>query len=197
MSRRGRGRPRHSSHDEIRDIARELFLRQGYRQTSLQQIADAAGISRTTLFHYFPAKRDLMADEYDNSLVRLRRVLVHDGDAPAVRVMGDAIIAALSFSRQEHDALAARWRIVRDDDDLRADVALRTRVIAEELTGYAARRTPAAGPERVPDVVEALMAVVLAATTRWADQGHPGVDLDVYVAESIEPFLSALTPLLE
>ncbi|MFT5033521.1 MAG: AcrR family transcriptional regulator [Bermanella sp.] len=40
--------------------ARELFLSQGYEETGMDEIAVAAGVSRTTLFNYFPSKIALL-----------------------------------------------------------------------------------------------------------------------------------------
>ncbi|MFT4051209.1 MAG: TetR family transcriptional regulator [Microbacterium sp.] len=197
MTRRGRGRPRETTHDEIRDVARALFLQQGYAATSLQQIADAAGISRTTLFHYFPAKRDLMADEFDASFTRLRDALEHGEGKPIVAAMAEGIEAALRFGRAEHDSLVLRWRIVRSDEGLRADVALRTSDIADLLVDYGRARAPRAAPSLVTHLVEALLAVVLSATTTWADQEDPSTDLNAHVAAELAPFVTALSPLLE
>jgi AcrR family transcriptional regulator len=47
-------------------IAREAFLRDGYANTSMSQIAARVGGSKATLYNYFPSKKDLlvaMADE--------------------------------------------------------------------------------------------------------------------------------------
>ncbi len=40
--------------------AHEVFAAQGYRSGSLQDVADAVGMSQTSLLHYFPSKRDLL-----------------------------------------------------------------------------------------------------------------------------------------
>ena len=39
--------------------ARELFLEQGYAAVSMQQIADAVGVNKATLYHYFRDKQAL------------------------------------------------------------------------------------------------------------------------------------------
>ena len=68
MAGRGPGRPRQTSHEELQTLARKMFTERGYDNVSLAEIARAAGVSRTTLFSYFPAKRDLMSAEMNERL---------------------------------------------------------------------------------------------------------------------------------
>src|ERR1700759_4367192 len=52
---------------QVAEIALELFLSQGFEQTTIDQIAKAAGMSRATFFRYFPTKEDVvlvMAEDY-------------------------------------------------------------------------------------------------------------------------------------
>lgn len=42
------------------DAAHAVFAARGYRGGSLQDVADRAGMSQTSLLHYFPSKRDLL-----------------------------------------------------------------------------------------------------------------------------------------
>lgn len=44
----------------ILDAARRLVLRQGARRLSLTEVAILAGVSRPTLYRYFPSKEDLI-----------------------------------------------------------------------------------------------------------------------------------------
>lgn len=45
---------------EVLDAATELFAQKGYEATSLQDIADAVGVSRPALYHYLSSKEDLL-----------------------------------------------------------------------------------------------------------------------------------------
>jgi AcrR family transcriptional regulator len=50
----------------IQEHALRLFRRQGYAATTVDQIAEAAEISQSTFFRYFPTKEDLLLyDRYD------------------------------------------------------------------------------------------------------------------------------------
>ena len=44
----------------IKERAREVFLAKGYYGTSVEEIAEAAGVSRASFYTYFPSKRDLL-----------------------------------------------------------------------------------------------------------------------------------------
>jgi len=51
--------------DEILDICTAEFARNGYENTSLVQLAKAAGISRTLIFHHFKSKKQLYLEIID------------------------------------------------------------------------------------------------------------------------------------
>ncbi|AEV83945.1 TetR family transcriptional regulator [Actinoplanes sp. SE50] len=54
----------------IREQAMRLFEEQGYAATTVDQIAEAAEVSPSTFFRYFPAKEDvILVDDYDPLVV--------------------------------------------------------------------------------------------------------------------------------
>lgn len=48
--------------DQVLDGAREIFLRDGFEGASVDDIARAAGVSKATLYSYFPDKRLLFSE---------------------------------------------------------------------------------------------------------------------------------------
>ena len=48
--------------------AHDLFIRQGYDDTTMDDVADAAMLSRRTLFRYFPTKEDLVFSDEDEMI---------------------------------------------------------------------------------------------------------------------------------
>lgn len=55
-----RERNRRQTHARIVEVGMELFLAKGYEATTLDEIAEAAGISRRTFFYYFASKDDIL-----------------------------------------------------------------------------------------------------------------------------------------
>ncbi|WP_062215431.1 TetR/AcrR family transcriptional regulator [Streptomyces sp. NBRC 109706] len=56
------------THEKIVEAARELFVAQGYGATSLQQIADRAGVAVQTIYFVFRNKRTLFKGMVDASI---------------------------------------------------------------------------------------------------------------------------------
>ena len=83
-----RERKRQQVHEAISSAAITLFLERGFDKVSVAEVAAAAGISKPTLFKYFPAKEDLV----------LHRISDHQGESARVvreRAAGEAPLAAL------------------------------------------------------------------------------------------------------
>jgi len=51
---------RRETHERIAEAGMRLFLERGYEETTLDAIAEAAGISRRTFFYYFASKDDIL-----------------------------------------------------------------------------------------------------------------------------------------
>jgi AcrR family transcriptional regulator len=57
-----RDRKTRETRARIAEAALELFLSQGYVETTIDQIAEAAEVSRRTVFHHFPTKSAMLFD---------------------------------------------------------------------------------------------------------------------------------------
>ncbi|MQY38200.1 hypothetical protein SRB17_62100 [Streptomyces sp. RB17] len=69
-----RERKKRRMYQDVSDIAVRLFLERGFDAVSVAEVAAAAGISKPTLFRYFPAKEDLV----------LHRIADHEAEAARV-----------------------------------------------------------------------------------------------------------------
>ena len=57
--------------EQIIDQAAELFDRKGHQKTSMFDIADATGLSKSTLYHYFLSKDEILGEIHDQLHNRL------------------------------------------------------------------------------------------------------------------------------
>src|SRR5690606_27882845 len=82
------GRPRASSRETLAEAACELFLEKGYEATSIVDIAQRAGVSRSSFFNYFASKSDVLWSGLDARIATASVALASLGtaaDGPAVR----------------------------------------------------------------------------------------------------------------
>jgi AcrR family transcriptional regulator len=61
-----RERKRHETSERIIEQGLKLFVKNGYEATTLEAIAEAAGISRRTFFYYFKSKEDILLAAHDS-----------------------------------------------------------------------------------------------------------------------------------
>ena len=59
---------------EIFAASLHLFLEKGFTETSMREIADAAGIGKSTLYDYYKSKDEILVSYYQNEL---RRIMKH------------------------------------------------------------------------------------------------------------------------
>ena len=114
---------------KILSCALQLFAARGNDAVGVQEIADAAGITKPTLYHYFGSKRGLL-DELLSSHFRL----LHHQVAAAAEYRGDLpltlnrIAAAYSDFAREHPLYyrfqLSLWFAPPDSDAFRAVAAL-------------------------------------------------------------------------
>jgi AcrR family transcriptional regulator len=70
-----RERKRARTHAAISEAAIALFLERGFDQVSVVEVAEAAEVSKRTLFAYFPAKEDLVVHRFADHETEAARVV--------------------------------------------------------------------------------------------------------------------------
>ncbi|AGL17819.1 TetR/AcrR family transcriptional regulator [Actinoplanes sp. N902-109] len=82
--------------DEIVDQAAALFARHGYKDTSVQRIADAAGYSKTGLLHRFPSKEALWQAVSEHCAETVREVFDQAEGTPIGPSRDRVVLVALA-----------------------------------------------------------------------------------------------------
>lgn len=100
------------------EAAIDLFARQGFDQTSVEQIAQAAGISRSTFFRQFGGKDDVVFADHELLLDELRDHLAQPHDNPWAAVC-DASVKVYTHFAADPELARRRYAIVRGVPSLR------------------------------------------------------------------------------
>src|SRR5258708_8239790 len=65
---RARGQARPPVKERLLNVATRLFARHGFEGTSVQDIVDAAGVTKGAMYHYYGSKDDLLYEVYHQVL---------------------------------------------------------------------------------------------------------------------------------
>lgn len=98
--------------------ALDLFARQGFDQTSVEQIAQAAGVSRSTFFRQFGGKDDVVFTDHESLLALLRDFLTERHESPWQAVCEAATLVFAHFA-QDPEIARRRYEVVRQVPALR------------------------------------------------------------------------------
>lgn len=163
-----RERRKRDTRSRLVTAARELFVARGYDETSIDEIARRAGVSRRTCFRYFPSKEALAFPYRERRLARFDTLIRRGvpGESAYEAVKRACLVMAGEFMAEREEALALE-RVVRHHPTLRGrDRELDRdweRVIAEALA-----RDGEAG--RLPRLLGgAVVGLIRAALELWLD----------------------------
>lgn len=115
--------------------ALDLFTEQGYDETTVTQIAERAGVTKSTLFRHFPDKREILVAGQET----LSRLLAEGiADAPATATPLQAVAAGLERASAEmgpvNREIGPRLRAaVAASDELRERDALKSIGLTESM----------------------------------------------------------------
>lgn len=107
----------------LEDAALRLFDGRGFSATTIDQIADRADVSRSTLFRYFGSKEALLFDAYDDRGRALAEMLQArpQGEAPLV-AFENALVEMTKDAQSggsDRELAALRRRIIESDRSLK------------------------------------------------------------------------------
>jgi AcrR family transcriptional regulator len=178
----------------IQAEALRLFDTQGYEQTTVEQIAEAAETSTTTFYRYFPTKEDVVLDDDIDALIAAA-VAARPAGEPLTDTIRAAAAAAAAAGEAVREQTIARLRLMAAVPALDARYAAEERKTTDLLTGLLAARTGRpASDYQLALTAAALTAVLFTAARRWATE-HGATPLATLLDQAIttiEPLLTAL-----
>jgi AcrR family transcriptional regulator len=163
-------RGRAPGYDDQREMilarAAHLFARGGYPATSMNQVAQACGLSKATLYHYYRDKYDLLVSIADGHVSRLQALVAEvNGQARVpeqrLRELIRRFVEEYADAQDAHHVLTEDVKFLQPDD--------RERVLAKErevVAGFA-RAVGGIRPELKDAALSKPMTMLLFGMINW------------------------------
>jgi AcrR family transcriptional regulator len=159
-------------HEELQAAAVRLFRVRGYHATSMQDLAEAVGVQRGSLYHYIEAKEDLLWEIMAHAMETLREGVapaLQAAHAPASVRLRTAISAHLRAAAQIRDELTILHVELKSLSRRRRDAVVAMRDEYERIFRALVRDGVASGEFRPVDEKAAVFAMLGACNwfTQW------------------------------
>lgn len=149
----------------------DLFSEQGYEATTVAEIAERAGLTKTTFFRHFPDKREVLFAGQDAIARNLADgAAAAPGDATPLEVVAAALEAAAAAFGPAQQEFGPRLRaVIAANSELRERAALKSESFLAAMTGALRKRGV---PDRAAVVAAGLGALAFGrAFDRWTEPG--------------------------
>ena len=157
--------------EQILEVALEVFGRAGYHGTSMNDVADAAGVTKPVLYQHFDSKRALfraLLEEVGNRL--LSAIAKATADAPDGKSQTQrGFQAYFRWVAEDHDEFKLLYGGTRRDHEFRDTVRHVTDEAAEAIAPLIAVDIE---PEHRRTVAHALVGLAEGASRRLVDNGE-------------------------
>ncbi|WP_455712749.1 TetR/AcrR family transcriptional regulator [Streptomyces pharetrae] len=168
-----RERKKIKTREAIRSATYELVREQGYDATTIDQIADRAEVSPSTVFRYFPTKEDIvLTDEYDSLL--LADLRARPADEPWPETIRHVLREAVRTGVEEDVEVARlRTRLMVQVPAVRSRMMESMSVTGRMLCQAIAERTGRdPGDLEVRVFAMSLLGGLMEASLYWAENDH-------------------------
>jgi AcrR family transcriptional regulator len=181
----------------IQDHALRLFVTKGYDETTVEEIAAAAGVSHMTFFRHFPRKEEVVEyDEYDPIMADL--IVARPPEESPLEAVADAMRAGLEMILPaDRDSILIRTRLLLSTPALQARNWIAQEATRDLIANALARRAGAAAPDLATNAqAAAIVAASGTAITAWAADGGTR-DLVAAIDEALTALATMSCPISE
>jgi AcrR family transcriptional regulator len=154
----------------VEHVALRLFSERGYRAVTIDQIAEAAGVSRRTFFRYFPEKYDvLLADTRRRQAIICAHMEQNDREPSTFEALCQAILFSCDFDEDARANARMRFQLSETNTDVFGRMVADTEVLSERLRRIVAARlqTDEHADMRADLVVRIVTAAAQTALRTW------------------------------
>jgi len=180
----------------LHDVAMELFARDGFDHTTVEEIAEACEVSPRTFFRYYATKEELLfVDSQQRCAALLEIVAAQPLDDPPLDVLHHSLHTLALEYEPERARHVTRARVLEGSPSLRADKAEQQRGWEAKLFDELELRNRAAVNPLAAHDLRLRVAVSMAAFRTVFDTwlGNPGTDFAGVLDEAFAQLAHGLT----
>lgn len=172
--------PRGQRRIQLLDAASEVFASKGYHAAAMDDIADAAGVSKPVLYQHFPSKLDLYLALLDQSCERLVEVV--EGALASTDANADRVIATVAAFYEFVSSESGDFRFIFESD-LTGDRAVQQRLsqvnaeISDAIAEVIAEDT-ALPVQQAKLLAVCLVGIAQVSARYWISGGTSAITLD-------------------
>ena len=140
-----------------------LLARQGYDATSVDDLADAAGMSRSTFFRKFGSKEDVVFADHERILGQVTERLAESSGEPLAAIE-DAALLVFNHHLRHRETSRARYELMQAVPALRDRELVTSHRYERAFLLHLLDRLPDGGPDRTGNLREHTAVAFAAAT---------------------------------
>ena len=159
----------------ISDAAVELFAAKGFDETTVEEVANAAGVSRRSFFRYFASKDDLLGNRLiDDSLAMREGIDACPAGTTPIEMVLKAVVWSLSRPETEPKLRQTVEIAVRSNSARHAYLSRQVEAEDEVADAFSKRLKYRSKDDSVPRLLASLTTVVRnAAVLSWFNGEQP------------------------
>lgn len=156
-------------------VGAQLLGRRPSGQVSIEEIAEAAGVSKGLLYHYFPTKKDFILASLERGQRQLSELMTPAPNLPAAVQIRAGLERFLAFVEEHEAAYSAIFRS-RGGGDREIQTTLdqgrqeRLEAVVESLVGWGGLGEPIERTPRLETAIQGWFFFVEGAVLRWLDR---------------------------
>jgi AcrR family transcriptional regulator len=189
-----RERKKRETRDALTQAALELFVERGYDETTLAEIAAAAGVSTRTIFAYFPSKEDILFCGMGGMREALARALAErPAGTDALTALREFVLSSAHGKTELEHKLG---RVIACDATLSSHKRARISELQEVLAAAIADDLGVGRDDLRPQVAAASLTAAFELLERQ-DRGLSKTPTSTEIAAAIDPIISFVRAGLE
>jgi mycofactocin system transcriptional regulator len=151
-------------------IALRLFAERGFEATTIEHIAAEAGVSERTFFRYFTTKANVLWNEFDTEVERIKTALAKEpDDVPLMDAVRRVVVAANHYRAEDIPELRLRMHLIGTEPALSSSAGEHYAAWERAVSEFAGRRLGQPADSLYPLMIgRATLAVCRAAYDCWA-----------------------------